>query len=525
MSFNEINENILKDSKSMKLDLEVEEEINLTEGKQPLNSNWFKNILLFQNDKKLIIIVLIIFFISIISFLVSLNFIKIKNFDIKYISPENDDIIVKNEDNNDIFLNNVTLANRKIKIAFVYSTLYANGIARFISVAANIFVKTGKYEVYIITESSSNKEYKYDKRIHRIIAKNKTVTKDMTKHLNIDFFILQNVSGKGTINFYKSFGKFVIGMFHGLYMSGMFHGKVEGYRNWINFDHLDAFIFIGYDDYFYYKKLGFKNEIFIPNFYTFEPDKIKSSELKTHNIVMLGRAADKIKGVIYAIQAMPLIVKEVPDAKLILLSSSYNINFLKDLAKELKVEKNIKFNYYTEDISKVFYDSSVLMYTSLSEAFPLAMVEGKAHGLPVVAFDVACSPPYQSGVINVDMLDIKSLAKETIKLLKNVNYRKKMGKEAKLSLNQFNNKETEKMWEKLFKSLLKGNKYFRQYQKEIEEKYYDEKKARKRMEKRYRDLLNLHKNFSCHQLNDFTKPSYVRNIKACPVNKKSDKSK
>ena len=303
-----LNENILKDYKSMKLDLEVEEEINLTEGKQPLNSNWFKNILLFQNDKKLIIIVLIIFFISIISFLVSLNFIKIKNFDIKYISPENDDIIVKNEDNNDIFLNNVTLANRKIKIAFVYSTLYANGIARFISVAANIFVKTGKYEVYIITESSSNKEYKYDKRIHRIIAKNKTVTKDMTKHLNIDFFILQNVSGKGTINFYKSFGKFVIGMFHGLYMSGMFHGKVEGYRNWINFDHLDAFIFIGYDDYFYYKKLGFKNEIFIPNFYTFEPDKIKSSELKTHNIVMLGRAADKIKGVIYAIQAMPLIV-------------------------------------------------------------------------------------------------------------------------------------------------------------------------------------------------------------------------
>ena len=119
MSFNEINENILKDSKSMKLDLEVEEEINLTEGKQPLNSNWFKNILLFQNDKRLIIIVLIIFFISIVSFLVSLNFIKIKNFDIKYISPENDDIIVKNEDNNDIFLNNVTLANRKIKIAFV----------------------------------------------------------------------------------------------------------------------------------------------------------------------------------------------------------------------------------------------------------------------------------------------------------------------------------------------------------------------------------------------------------------------
>ena len=348
----------------------------------------------------------------------------------------------------------------------------------------------------------------------------------MTKNLNIDFFILQNVSGNSTINFYKSLGKFVIGMFHGLYMSGMFHGRIEGYKNWINFDNLDAFVFIGYDDYFYYKKLGFKNEIFIPNFYTFEPDKIKSSELKTHNIVMLGRFGDKIKGVIYAIKAMPLIVKEVPDAKLILLSSSSSIQFLRDLTKELKMEKSIVFNKYTEDISKVFWDSSVLMYTSLSEAFPLAMVEGKAHGLPVVAFDVACSPPYQSGVINVDMLDVESLANETVKLLKDEEYRQKMGKEAKLSLNQFNNAETAILWEKLFKSLLKGNKYFRKYQKEIEEKYYDEDKARIRMEKRYRDVLNLYKNFSCHTVNDFTKPSYVKKIKPCPPdNKKSDKNK
>ena len=527
MNVNEINDGILKDPKGTKLEIENDEEINLTEGTQPINNNnsWLKNIPSFQNDKKLIVIVLFILLISIIAFLISLNYIKIPNFNIKFISPENNDIIIKNEDNDDIFLNNVTLANRKLKIAFVYSSLYANGIARFISVAANYFVKTGKYEVYIITEKSYRNDYKIDKNIHRIIAKNRTITKDMTKDLDIDFFILQNVSGRGTISFYRSIGKFVIGMFHGLFMSGMFHGKVEGYKTWKNFDYLDAFVFIGYDDYFYYKKLGFENEIFIPNFYTFEPDKIKSSKLKGHNIVMLGRAADKIKGVIYAIKTMPYIIKEVPDAKLILLSSSSSIQFLRDLARELKVERNIDFNYYTEDISSVFYDSSVLLYTSLSEAFPLAMVEGKAHGLPVVAFDVACSPPYQSGVINVDMLDCEALAKETVKVLKDEEYRHKIGREAKLSLNQFNNAETEKMWEKLFKSLLKGKKYFRQFQKEIEDKYYDEEKARKRMEKRYRDVLRLYKNFTCHTLNDFTKLSYIKKIKPCPDIKESDKSK
>ena len=67
------------------------------------------------------------------------------------------------------------------------------------------------------------------------------------------------------------------------------------------------------------------------------------------------------------------------------------------------------------------------MFTSLSEAFPMAMNEGKAHGLPIVAFDVPYSPPYQNGVIVVDQLDVEGLARETIKLLKDYNYRKKMG--------------------------------------------------------------------------------------------------
>ena len=534
-----INEGVINDPTSSTLEVDFSED-ELKKLKDNTNNDNNKNEIQFEKKCKnigsmscrdiLFYISILIIISSCITLIYSIIYLIIPNLNEpnnNEINEDNIDNIEKIEDNfeyNDL-ISDYLEGNRKINIAFVYSTLYANGIARFIQNAANYFVETGKYNVYIILEKSYKLDYKVDDRIHKIVESNRTLLKNKTKDLNIDFFILQNTSVKSTINFFKSIGKFVIGMFHGLYVSAMFHGKIAPYKNWISFDGLDAFIFIGYDDYFFYKKLGFKNEIFIPNFYTFDPNLSTESELKTNNIVMLGRAADGIKGIIYAIKSMSLIVKEVPDARLILLSSSNNIEHLKNYSRSLNVYNNIDFNYYTENISKVFWNSSILMYTSLSEAFPLAMIEGKAHGLPIVAFDVSCSPPYQRGVINVDMLDCEALAKETVKLLKDYDYRKKMGKEAKLSLEQFNNVETEKLWEKLFIALLKGKKYFRELQKEVEEKYYDEDKAKERMEKRFRDLNRLYNNFTCYTLNDFTNINYVKKIQPCSNNNNENKNK
>ena len=495
--------------------------------------NYKNNNFISKCDILFIIITLLIIIFCLIVFIISLknDFIEQDGEDINDVDLVKEENINRKEYLNDTNPNLIEEAikkfefnsSHKLKIAFVYSSLYANGIARFISVTANNFIKTGKYEIYVVTNYKYAKDYWLDERIKHIVAKNATLIKNATKDLNIDFFILQNVGGKGTVSFYKTFCKKVIGMFHGLYMSAMFHGSIGPYKTWNNFDYFDAYIFIGYDDYFFYKGLGFKNEIFIPNLYTFEPSEVQSSNLTGHNIVMLGRAADKVKGYYYAIKTMPLIIKEVPDAKLIILSSNSKVNFLIDYAKNLSVYDNIIFNQYTANISEVFWNSSVLMYTSLSEAFPLAMVEGKAHGLPVAAFDVAYSAPYQKGVIGVDMLDCEALANETIKLLKDYNYRRKMGEESKKSLDQFKNNETTFLWERLFVSLLEGEKSFRLLQKEIEEKYYDAEKARERMEKRFRDLIRLNENFTCHSIINFTDINYVKKVKMCPYNETKNK--
>jgi len=538
-----INENEYEDSNSINTYNEIDEEevtaikisnnnINKKRRKKRVFKNFTKNKSLFRFSIFLIILIVLILAFFIVLTIYSLkkeNNNKIEE-DINNVDVIKEEENIKGKDEINNTLNNITTTieetinkfvfntTNKLKIAFVYSTLYANGIARFISVTANNLIKTEKYEIYVVTNYKYAKDYKLDNRIKRIIAKNRTLIKEATKDLNIDFFILQNVGGSYIVNYYKKFGKKVIGMFHGLYMSAMFHGSVGPYKTWNNFDYFDSYIFIGYDDYFFYKKLGFKHEIFIPNLYTFDPSEVQSSNLTGHNIVMLGRAADKVKGYYYAVKTMPLIVKEVPDAKLIILSSNSKINFLKDLAKNLSVSDNIIFNQYTANISEVFLNSSVLMYTSLSEAFPLAMVEGKAYGLPVAAFDVAYSAPYQKGVIGVDMLDCEALASETIKLLKDYNYRKKMGEESKKSLNQFSNNETIFLWERLFISLMEGEISYKKLQKEIEDKYYNEDKARQRMEKRFRDLIRLNENFTCHSIINFTDINYVKTVKMCPYN-------
>ena len=444
------------------------------------------------------------------------NPIEIENNKIKnIIQTQSQDISLINNNitNNEDGKNDT---NRKLGIAFVYSTLFSNGISRFITVTAEYFLQTGKYDIYFITGKPYSKEYKYSSKIKRFIGHtNTTIIKNITKYHKIDFFILQNVLSSSTIKWYKSLGSKIIGMFHGNFMSAMFLNDPLVYKHWYQFDFFDAYIFICADDYYFYNHLNFTNHIFIPNLYTFEPSKINSSNLTYHNIMMLGRQNDKIKGAIYAIKAMDIIVKEVPDAILNIITSDSRIQFLKNLTKELNLTNNVKILYHTYDISSHFYNSSIHLFTSLSEAFPMAMNEGKAHGMPIVAFDVPISPPYQSGVITVESQDYFSLAQECIKLLKDYDYRKKMGEISKLSLNKFYNNETVETWGKLFEALIEGKDQFRKLQKEVENKYYNEEIAKSHIEKHFRDVKRYNKNFTCYSLENFTNIYYISQIKAC----------
>ena len=433
----------------------------------------------------------------------------IKNVDIK---PLGDAIKSMSDE---IFERNST--KKKIGIAFIYSTLSANGIGRFITVTAKYLQRTGKYNIYFITGKPYNREFSYSPEIKRFIAYNNyTLMRNISKYEKIDVVVLQNVLAPSVVKFHRNLGQKVICMFHGCFFSAMYGNHVTSYKNWDQFDYCDSFVFIASDDYYFYKRLGFKNEIFMPNLYTYDPHEIKSSNLTTHNIIILGRLNDFIKGVKYAIRAMKIIVKEVPDAKLYLVSSDSRVQHLKNLTRDLNLSKNIVFKGGTFNLTEIFYNCSVHMYTSLSEAFPMALNEGKAHGMPVVGFKVPYSIPYQQGFIGVDLFDVEGLARETIKLLKDYDYRKRKGEEAKKSLDVLKNNDTIQLWGRLIDSLLSNNREnYRIFQEEIEKRFYNDTRAREHLESHFNILLKHEINLTCHSFDNFTDINYLKNIQTC----------
>ena len=142
------------------------------------------------------------------------------------------------------------------------------------------------------------------------------------------------------------------------------------------------------------------------------------------------------------------------------------------------------------------------------------MNEAKAYGLPCVGFNVEYSYPFKKGVIKVEIFDHEGLTKEVIKLLKDYDYRMKIGKEARESLNMFNNNRTIRMWERLFNYLI-GEYGFQRYRKLVRKRYFNKNISKIHLEKHFEYIKHYNKFFRCYTPDDFTKLEKINSIKLC----------
>ena len=176
-------------------------------------------------------------------------------------------------------------------------------------------------------------------------------------------------------------------------------------------------------------------------------------------IILFVGVLDPYKGPEFLLKAMPKILKEVPEAKLVFVGSGVMREELERLCKLLGIEKNIEFVGFVGEVSikALYYRSAdVFVLPSFIEVFPIVLLEASASGLPIVVSDLKtfkCIIDERWNGIVTKRGDEKSLAEAIIYLLENENVREKMGKNARKKIEDFSweriAEETEKVYEGL----------------------------------------------------------------------------
>ena len=123
------------------------------------------------------------------------------------------------------------------------------------------------------------------------------------------------------------------------------------------------------------------------NFLSYEYNSIVPSDLSSKEILMLGRGDDRIKRFDLGIKAMKYIINRIPECKMIIISN--NIDYLKEMVKELNLDSYIEFVGYTSTPEKYFKKASLHLFPTLVESFGNVLTETLSYGIPNIIIPFA----------------------------------------------------------------------------------------------------------------------------------------
>ncbi|HOW42070.1 MAG TPA: glycosyltransferase family 4 protein [Candidatus Omnitrophota bacterium] len=101
----------------------------------------------------------------------------------------------------------------------------------------------------------------------------------------------------------------------------------------------------------------------------------------------IGRLSD-VKGYRYLVEAMPAVLKCVPQAQLLIVGDGREYSHLARLAARLGIEKKVTFITKVYDTVKALSVIDVFAMPSLKEGLGLSLMEAMAAGLPCVGSDI-----------------------------------------------------------------------------------------------------------------------------------------
>ncbi|MFD0836292.1 glycosyltransferase [Mariniflexile aquimaris] len=220
----------------------------------------------------------------------------------------------------------------------------------------------------------------------------------------------------------------------------------------------DYLVLLTTDELKYYKG---KNKLVIPNAIT--KTNSNGANLINKKAISAGRIAP-VKGFEYLINSWKHVVDECPDWTLNIYGEGEEdyVKKLQNQINSLNLGNHVFLNGSTNDLESKMLDSSIYAMTSLTECFPMVLLEAMSCGLPIVSFDSPNGPRNiitnnEDGVI-VEYLNEKLLAVEMINLIKDIDKRKIMGQNGRNNILKFSELNVMSKWLELFNSRLYNKK-------------------------------------------------------------------
>lgn len=137
-------------------------------------------------------------------------------------------------------------------------------------------------------------------------------------------------------------------------------------------------------------------------------------------IIGLGARLSKQKGITYLLQAMPLILKTLPELTLVIAGQGYCQDELEAEVKKLGLEDSVMFIGPRLDMPELLKIFDLFVLPSLYEGLPMILLEAMAARCPIVATDVGGNYMAITNDVNgslVEAANPDALAKEVVRVL------------------------------------------------------------------------------------------------------------
>ena len=185
----------------------------------------------------------------------------------------------------------------------------------------------------------------------------------------------------------------------------------------------------------------------VNEFYDVSPEKIEimpngidtkifhTNVVKKSKMILFSGVMYNHRGIDVLLNAAPTVIKKIPEVKFVLLGDGPELNNLKKIAENLKIEKNIEFKGWIErdEVMNYLADASIAIgplrsTTVTKNALPIKVLEYMASSLPILSQkNTLANDVLVDDENGYSVTDPEDLATKIIHILENNEKRIKMG--------------------------------------------------------------------------------------------------